>query len=194
MKLKLTPALKSRIFAALLGAGVSTPVAFVATDHTVPSEGFMTELHLDPVGKATTGVGHLVLPGEKPKKTMTEQEVIDQFVNDWLKHTRQVHSKVKVPFRSDWMEAAVIDFTFNKGIGNLASSTLLKDLNAKRYDKACERLTDWVWATQNGKKVKLPGLVIRASAQYSYCMGNIPADYKRKIESWGELNDKRTIQ
>lgn len=185
MKVKLTPALNSKIFAALIASGVAAPVAFIATDHTVPSEGFMTELHLDPVGKATTGIGHLVLPGEKPKKHMTEDEVIDQYVKDWNKHTRQVKSKVKVPFRSEWMEGAVIDFTFNKGVGNLASSTLLKDLNAKRYDRACERLTDWVYGTVNGKKVKLPGLVIRATAQYKYCMGEVPGDYKQKLQQWG---------
>lgn len=185
MKVKLTPALKSKIFAALIGAGVSAPVAFIATDHTVPAEGFMTELHLDPVGKATTGIGHLVQPGEKPKKTMTEDEVIAQFVVDWDKHTKLMKSKVKVPFKSEWMEGAFIDFTFNKGVGNFATSTLLKDLNTKRYERACERLTDWVYGTVNGKKVKLKGLEIRATAQYKYCMGEVPGDYKQKLEKWG---------
>jgi lysozyme len=185
MAVKITKALQGRIFAALIAAGVSTPVAYVAVDHTVPSEGFMTELHLDPVGKATTGIGHLVLPGEKPKQTMSEQEVIDQFVKDWVKHQNLVSTKVKVPYRTEWMKGAVIDFTFNKGIGNLSSSTLLKDLNAQRYDKACERLTDWVYGTVKGKKVKLPGLVIRASEQYKYCMGEVPGEYKVDLRNWG---------
>lgn len=185
MKVKLTPRLQAKIFAALIGAGFSAPLAYIATDHTVPAEGFMTELHLDPVGKATTGIGHLVKPGEKPKQTMTEDEVIAQFVVDWKAHEVMMKKLVKVPFRSDWMEGAFLDFTFNKGAGNLATSTLLRDLNSKRYDRACERLTDWVYGTVNGKKVKLKGLEIRATAQYKFCMGEVPGDYKSKLQQWG---------
>lgn len=178
MKLPITNSLKSKVFAALLAAGVSGPVAYVASNLTVPSEGVMTHLHLDPVGLQTTCIGHLVKKGETPKQNYTEQECIDQFVKDWKVHEDIVNKSVKVPFRSEWMKGAVTDFTFNKGGGNLQSSTMLAKLNSKDYDGACVELTKWVLGTVNGKKVKLKGLEIRASKQYKYCMGEEPSEYK----------------
>jgi lysozyme len=182
MKLVITSSLRNKIFAALIAAGVSAPVAFVATDVTVPSEGVLTHLHLDPVGKATTCIGHLVKKGETPKQNYTEDECIDQFVKDWKEHQELVKKAVKVPFKSEWMEGAVTDFTFNKGGGNLLASTMLAKLNARNYGGACLELTKWVYATVNGKKVKLKGLEIRATKQYAYCMGDEPADYKPMLE------------
>lgn len=181
MKLKITPAIRSKIFTALLAAGVAGPSAMVAVDLTVPSEGFMTTLHLDPVGKPTTCIGHLVMKGETPKQTYTEDECISLFVTDWVKHEKLLDQVVKVPYRSDWMKGAVTDFTFNKGIGNVKSSTMLKNLNNKNYDAACFELTKWIYATENGKKVVLRGLNIRAQAQYKYCMGIEVGDYKSKF-------------
>lgn len=184
MKVNITQSFKSRVFAALLLAGVSGPSAYVASELTVPSEGVMTHLHLDPVGLPTTCIGHLVKKGEKPKQNYTEDECISQFVKDWIDHEKLVNQAVKVPFRSDWMKGAVTDFTFNKGIGNLQSSTMLRKLNAKDYDGACLQLTNWVYATVNGQKVKLKGLEIRASKQYKYCMGDEPADYRAQMQQW----------
>lgn len=190
MKLSITNSMKAKIFAALIAAGVAGPSAYVATQLTVPSEGVMTHLHLDPVGLQTTCIGHLVKKGETPKQNYTEQECINQFVTDWVIHEQIVERAVKVPFRSDWMKGAVTDFTFNKGGGNLQSSTLLRKLNNKDYDGTCLELVKWVYGTVNGKKVKLRGLEIRASAQYKYCMGEVPADYKSMLQQIGNTYDK----
>lgn len=182
-KIPITNALKSRIFAALLAAGVAGPSAYVATELTLPSEGFLTHLHDDPVGKPTACVGHLISTGERHRNTYTEDECISIFVSDWVKHEKLLDSVVKVPYRSDWMKGAVTDFTFNKGIGNVKSSTMLKNLNNKSYDAACFELTKWIYATdKNGNKVVLRGLNIRAQAQYKYCMGYEQGDYKYKYQ------------
>jgi lysozyme len=186
MKVPITKALKSKVFAALVVAGVSGPVAYVASELTVPSEGVMTHLHLDPVGLKTTCIGHLVKKGEVAKQNYTEDECIDQFVKDWIEHEKLVEKAVKVPFKSEWMKGAVTDFTFNKGGGNLNSSTLLKKLNGGNYSGACLELTKWVYGTIDGKKVKLKGLEIRASEQYKYCMGEEPASYKQTMTMWGK--------
>lgn len=184
MKLKMTDALKARIFTALIAAGVTAPSAYVATNLTVVQEGFLTNRHLDPVGLPTVCIGHLVQKGEVSKPFYTKPECIELFVKDWKKHQNLLDGVVKVPYRSPWMQGALEDFTFNKGIGNVASSTLLKHLNNKRYDLACEQLSLWVWGKVNDKKVKLPGLEIRASEQYKYCMGDEPADYRQTIQRW----------
>lgn len=185
MAIKVTDVLKKRILIALLTVGVSGPSAYYAATKTVEAEGFLTELHKDPVGLPTLCVGHLALKGEQVKQNYTEQECIDIFVKDWVKHERLLNEKVKVPYRSEWMKASLTDFTFNKGVGNLTSSTLLRDLNAKRYDRACDRLSDWVYGKVNGNKVKLRGLEIRASVQWKACMGEVPATYVSDMVRWG---------
>jgi lysozyme len=106
------------------------------------------------------------------------------FVSDWIKHQMLIDKAVTVPYKSEWMRGAVTDFTFNKGIGNVTSSTMLKNLNNKNYDAACFQLTKWVYGTINGKKVILKGLNIRAQAQYKYCMGYEPSEYKSFYQQW----------
>lgn len=182
MKLKVTPSIRSKIFAALIAAGVAGPSSYIAAELTVDSEGFMTDLHLDPVGLQTMCIGHLVLKGESTKPVYTEDECIDRFVEDWVKHEKLLDMVVKVPYRSDWMKGAFTDFTFNKGIGNVKSSSLLRKLNNREYDAACYELTKWVYGTVHGKKVVLKGLDVRAKKQYKYCMGDEPSDYKPKYQ------------
>lgn len=170
---------QKRVAVALIAAGVSLPSAYVAVELTIPSEGVENRVYLDPVGLPTVCVGHM----DKSMKVgtyYTDQQCADLFVVDWLKHEKQLQSVVKVPYKSEWMKAALTDFTFNLGIGNVASSTLLKDLNAKRYDSACNRLLDWVYA---GKKV-LKGLVIRRDRTKAYCMGTLPKDAQISYEDW----------
>lgn len=184
-RIPISNSIKSRIFAALIGAGVAGPSAYVATELTVTSEGFLTHLHDDPVGKPTACIGHLIQAGERAQKTYTEEQCIDMFVSDWIKHEKLLNSVVKVPYKSEWMKGAVTDFTFNKGIGNVKSSTMLSNLNSRNYDAACMQLTRWVFGTIDGKKVKLKGLEIRAQAQYKYCMGQEPAEYKIIMQRGG---------
>lgn len=179
---KLTTAVKGRIFAALIAAGVAGPSAYVATELTIPSESIVLIPHGDPVGLKTICAGHLVKKGDVVKGKYTVDECIDIFVKDWVIHEKLLDRYVKVPYKSGWMKGALTDFTFNKGIGNVASSTLLRKLNNKDYDGSCQELSKWVYA----KGKLLPGLVIRASKQYKYCMGEVPGDYKRNIEMWME--------
>lgn len=179
---KLTTAVKGRIFAALIAAGVAGPSAYVATELTIPSESIVLIPHGDPVGLKTICAGHLVKKGEVVKDKYTVEECIDIFVKDWVIHEKLLDGVVKAPYKSEWMKGALTDFTFNKGIGNVASSTLLKKLNSKQYEAACDQLSRWVYA--DGKY--LNGLAIRASKQYKYCMGEVPGDYKRNIDMWME--------
>lgn len=180
--IKITSVLRKKIFVALLAAGVAGPSAYVATNLTVPSEGLYTTTYADPVGLMTWCVGHLGKKGEVAKKEYTIEECVNLFVKDWVIHEKLLDKAVNVPYRSEWMKGALTDFTFNKGIGNVQSSTLLVMLNNKRYDSACEQLSRWVYGKVKGKSTVLPGLVIRASEQYKYCMGEVPADYKTMMQ------------
>jgi lysozyme len=81
----------------------------------------------------------------------------------------QVARLVSVPLTGSQF-SALVSFTYNVGAGNLASSTLLKKLNAGDYAAAAEQFPLWVRCTKvdsQGKKYKetLPGLVTRRQAE-----------------------------
>jgi lysozyme len=188
MQIKITDSLKKKIAVALLATGVGGPSAYIAAELTAPSEGFYLTPYIDPVGLTTVCVGHLVQKGEVVKPKYTEDECVAIFVKDWLKHEKRYYSLVKVPYKSEWMKAAGTDFTFNKGVNNVASSTYLRNLNNKDYDASCLQLTRWVYGKVGGVMKVLPGLVTRATKQYAYCMGNEPGDYKTKMSQWQGRN------
>lgn len=181
---KLSSSIKGRLLAALLGAGVAGPSAYVAVELTAPSEGLYLTPYKDPVGLTTICLGHLVKKGEVVKKEYTVDECAIIFAKDFKEHEVLLDKIVKVPYRSPWMKAALTDFTFNKGSGNVSSSTLLKKLNSKDYDGACQELSRWVYGRVGGVMKVLPGLVIRATKQYQYCMGEAPGDYIPKMKAW----------
>ncbi|WP_438396508.1 lysozyme [Caballeronia sp. DA-9] len=81
---------------------------------------------------------------------------------DLLRFGAAVDSLVKVPL-SPQQKAALVDFTFNLGSGNLQSSTLLKLLNAGDYAGAANEFAKWNLAS--GKV--MPGLVTRRSRERS---------------------------
>ncbi len=56
---------------------------------------------------------------------------------------------------------ALVDFTFNLGVGRLESSTLRRKVNEADWDGAREQLARWV---RGGGKV-LPGLIRRRAAE-----------------------------
>lgn len=181
---KLSSGVKGRLLAALLGAGVAGPSAYVAVELTAPSEGLYLTPYKDPVGLTTICIGHLVKKGEVVKKEYTADECATIFAKDFKDHEVLLDKMVKVPYHSPWMKAALTDFTFNKGAGNVSSSTLLKKLNSKDYDGACQELSRWVYGKVGGVMKVLPGLVTRATKQYQYCMGEAPGDYIPKMKAW----------
>lgn len=62
--------------------------------------------------------------------------------------------------------AAIIDFAFNLGAGNLRASTLRKRINAGRWDDVPAQLRKWV----NGGGRTLRGLVLRREAEAVMCV------------------------
>ena len=87
-------------------------------------------------------------------------------------------------FISQYEKAAFISFVWNVGDGNLAKSTLLKNINKGNHVQACLQLTKWVYAN---KKI-LPGLVSRRNNELDWCLGNVSWEVEataEKIEALG---------
>jgi len=179
-------AIKSKLIAAFIAAGLSAPAAFVAYDLTLPAEGLVLHPYSDPVGFKTVCAGHLVQKGEKVKSSYTEEECMEIFASDWKKHLKQIDRAVRVPYASEWQRQALNDFTFNLGINSVKGSTLLRLVNQGEHEEACEQLTRWVYA---GGKV-LKGLVIRRDKTMPYCLGELTQekqeDYKQFLELYNE--------
>jgi lysozyme len=176
--------LRSKLIASFLALGLSAPAAFVAYDLTIPAEGMEQKVYVDPVGLPTVCVGHMD-KALKKGQTFSIEECMDMFAKDWKKHQKQLDSVVKVPYKSEWQREALTDFTFNLGIGNVKSSTLLSLVNQSKHTEACRQLTRWVKGKVRGKMVTLKGLVTRRDKTMPYCLGEL---------SWGKQQEFKQFE
>jgi lysozyme len=121
-------------------------------------EGCKLKAYLCPAGVLTIGYGHTGDVKEHHVITQHQADVIlmdvdlprfEEFVAAWC------------PNISDNQFAALVSFAFNLGLGALGRSSLLKHVQAGRYEKAADEFLKWKFA---GGKV-LPGLVRRREAE-----------------------------
>ncbi|WP_427183611.1 lysozyme [Bordetella bronchialis] len=163
----ISAALKRRLLAAA-GAG-ALAIAGVLVSHF---EGRENVPYLDPVGVWTVCEGHTG-PDVIPGKRYSDAECDALKAADLGEADAAVRRLVKVPI-TDWQRAALIDFTFNLGAGRLASSTLLKKINAGDYAGACAEYDAWVKGRVNGQLKTLPGLQNRRDADQWVCEQSSP--------------------
>ena len=168
---------KSSIYKSLIAAGLTSALALSGAYLVAPSEGEVLATYKDPVGIITSCYGHVDNKLKLGQK-FTRDECIKVLANDLQSKELDLKRLVKVPYKSDYQHAALLSFTYNVGPNKLASSTLLKKLNAKDYDGACYELTRWVYGNKNGVLIKLNGLVTRRTQEYNWCMGTVPVDVR----------------
>ena len=106
------------------------------------SEGFRSRSYLDVNGFPTIGYGHRLLHPESFPRGIDEAQAAEILVSDVRDAEQAVARLVKVPLTQGQFDA-LVDFCFNLGAGRLASSTLLKILNAGRHSDAAEQLLRW---------------------------------------------------
>jgi lysozyme len=125
-------------------------------------EGFVPKLYNDAAKptNATIGYGHVVHPGpidgKESLRKVTKKQALELLQADCAKAAAAVKKHVKQPLTQAQFDA-LVSFTYNCGAANLASSTLLKKLNAGDYEAVPAELGRW---THAGTEV-LPGLVRR---------------------------------
>ncbi len=106
------------------------------------SEGFRNRVYLDVAGFPTIGYGHRLLHPESFPNGITELQASNLLASDVRDAEQAVERLVKVPLSQGQFDA-LVDFCFNLGAGRLAASTLLKSLNAGRFDEAAQELLQW---------------------------------------------------
>ncbi len=137
---------------------------------TKVSEGWVPRLYNDAAGYCTVGYGHLCYKsrcdGATPSqylKGISEPDGTELLRVDMQK--AQIAVQMAIPghreLLNDFQYAALCDFTFNVGGGNLRSSTLLKKVLARQFDEVPAQFRRWVLA--GGKQFK--GLVTRREGE-----------------------------
>ena len=123
-------------------------------------EGFRGQQYTDVAGFPTIGYGHRVVPPEAFPRRVSQLQAASLLAADVSAAERDVGSLVKVALTQGQFDA-LVDFCFNLGAGRLAKSTMLRCLNASRYNDAAEQLLLWDLA---GGEVNL-GLKARREAE-----------------------------
>lgn len=129
-------------------------------------EGLFLKPYLCPANVATIGYGSTRYENGT-RVTLSDPAITKQRAEELLIHElRAVQPRVLslCPILKSWGPgsiAAILDFAFNLGTGNLQSSTLRKKINANDPEAAKQELRKWV---RGGGRV-LPGLVSRRAAE-----------------------------
>ena len=112
-----------------------------------------------PAGFWTIGYGHLCDPQHQP---ITEADA-----HTYLAHDLQTALNATLRYcpvlatETEARLAAIVDFTFNLGVGRLQTSTLRRRINQRDWQNAAKELRRWVYG--GGKKLK--GLVLRRETE-----------------------------
>jgi len=110
-------------------------------------------------GVTTVGYGHT---GSDVKEGMfiTEEQADKMLLKDLHKFETQVNTLVDVEINQNQFDA-LVGFAFNLGSGALASSTLLKKVNAKDFTAASYEFEKWSKARIKGVMTTMKGLLRR---------------------------------
>ncbi|WP_243057145.1 glycoside hydrolase family protein [Nocardioides sp. SR21] len=135
-------------------------------DFIIEFEGFSSTLYNDQAGHCTIGVGHLVHPGNCRategglENGITRAKAAKLMRQDARSMIDSVASHVTVPLTQEQFDA-LVSFTFNVGVGNFETSTLLQKLNSGHPEAVPAQLKRWNKVTINGQKVVSNGLTRR---------------------------------
>jgi lysozyme len=128
---------------------------------TETGEGLRLEAYPDPgTGGAPWTIGYGRAHGVKPGDTCTQEQAEQWLTEDIVTAEAAVNRLVRANLTQHQFDA-LVDFTFNAGVGNFASSTLLKDLNAGYLQLAANEFKRWDMAGG----AHLAGLAHRRAAE-----------------------------
>ena len=108
---------------------------------TASFEGCDLVSYKDLGGVWTIGYGHTG-PDVGPGQSCTKQQALMWLLQDSQWAADEVNKLVNVPLTQGEFDA-LVDFVFNLGAGNFASSTLLRQLNAGNYAGAANQFQVW---------------------------------------------------
>ena len=130
-------------------------------------EGCRLEAYPDPgTGGVPWTIGWGTTTGVVEGMACTQEQADQMLADDVAKVAGQVNSLLKIKVNQNQFDA-LVSFAYNAGAGALASSTLLRLLNAGNFGGAADEFPKWV---HGGGGSILPGLVRRRAAERSLFM------------------------
>ena len=132
-------------------------------------EGLRLKAYKCPAAVWTIGYGHTSAAGApivNPDLVITKEDAEEILKEDMEQYEAGVRKYVKVDLTQGQFDA-LVDFAYNAGVGALAKSTLLKRVNAGKFDEVPAEFMKW---TKGGGK-ELPGLVRRRRAEVKLWRG-----------------------
>lgn len=133
-------------------------------------EGFRSDPYNDVGGNATVGYGHLihlgpVTAGDRRRwGGMTRSAGLELLEQDCATAVAGVRVLVRRPLGQDQFDA-LVSFAFNCGVGGLAHSTLLRDVNGRPGPSGALRITADFMRWDHAGGVVVPGLRARRAAE-----------------------------
>ncbi len=103
-------------------------------------------------------------------ETCTESEAMTLFRHALGVFEQAVRDMVKVPLEPHQF-SALVAWIYNIGIENARTSTVLREVNANRIYDAAAAFGMWIYATKNGYKQALRGLLRRRYAEACLFLG-----------------------
>lgn len=133
-----------------------------------PFEGCKLSAYICPANRCTIGWGHTSEAGPPEVKMgmiITQQQADEILARDLQKFERAVTRLVKQPLTQNQFDV-LVDFSYNAGEKALERSSLLRKVNAAKFDDVPAELMKW---TRGGPDKKiLPGLVRRRQAEIAW--------------------------
>ena len=146
------------------------PALRIAASIADDFEGLRLEAYHDVVGYPTIGYGRLL--SREPWADLalwapleSREQAFEMLRVDMTRALNSVWRLILLPL-NDHQEAALADFAFNCGGGNLQASTLRRVVNRGEFDEAPRQFRRWVFA--RGRKLR--GLVRRREAEAALFM------------------------
>lgn len=121
-------------------------------------EGCRLSSYQDVKGVWTIGYGHTT--NVRQGQTCTQQQADSWLVSDVSWAEASVNRLVKVPVTQEEFDA-LVDFTFNVGVGAFANSTMLRRLNVNDHGRAAAEFLKWGYAGG----IEVAGLLARRAAE-----------------------------
>jgi len=128
-------------------------------DFLCRQEGFRPRPYRDQAGKPTIGYGHLIRAGET-FDVINQDKALLLLRLDMERIAIPIQTALRIPLKP-FQADAVLSLAYNVGGAAVATSTLLRHLNAGNIGAAADQFLKWNKVTINGKKVISKGLSTR---------------------------------
>jgi lysozyme len=132
----------------------------------VMNEGYNSTAYIPLKGDVPT-IGFGTTKGVKLGDRTTPQDALKRALTDINQFEGALKQCVKVPLTQGEYDA-YISLSYNIGSFAFCNSTLVKRLNAGRYEDACTEILQW----DRFKGQKLAGLTKRRTEEYHLCLGS----------------------